>query len=176
MDAEYFKSWKFAFTLAAGFTVLMTGYKIATRPDLPTQIAQRRAAAAFPGGEPSPVLRGKVMTEGMTSLNLNFTLDEFERYMLTNNNEVVWEPENDRSFVVRTTRLDPMTQVTNEVAFQMKVREPSELPPGDPAFASGAIAVTAVAFNAEMVDPRVTQSMLFQMQTDIELRRQRGAL
>lgn len=176
MDAEYFKSWKFAFALTAGFTILMTGYKMVVRPDLPTQIAERKTAAAFPDGEPSPALRGKVMTEGMTSLSLTFTLDEFERYMRSNNNEIVWEPENDRSFVVRTTRLDPMTQMTNEIAFQMKVREPSELPPNDPAFAAGAIAVTAIAFNAEMVDPRVAQNVLFQMQTDIELRRQRGAL
>ncbi len=175
MDAEYFKSSKFAFALTAGFVILMTGYKMATRPDLPTQIAGRRAAAAFPGGEPSPVLRGKPMVEGMTSLNLTFTLEEFERYMRVNDNEIVWEPENDRSFVVRTTRLDPITQVTNEIAFQMKVREPSELP-NFPEFASGAISITAVAFNAEMVDPRVAQNFLFQMQTDIELRRQRGAL
>lgn len=175
MDAEYFKSWKFAVALAAGFTMLMTGYKIAVRPDLSTQIAERRVSAAFPDGEPSSVLRGKVMTEGMTSLNLNFTLDEFERYMRANNNEVVWEPENERSFVVRTTRLDPMTKVANEIAFQMKVREPSELP-DFPDFASGAISVTAIAFNAEMVDPRIAQNVLFQMQTDIELRRQRGAL
>lgn len=175
MDAEYFKSWKFAFALTASFTILMTGYKMAVRPDLPTQIAERRAAAAFPGGEPSPVLRGKVMVEGMTSLSLTFTLDEFERYMRANNSEIVWEPENDRSFVVRTVRLDPMTQVTNEIAFQMKVREPSELP-NFPDFASGAIAVTAIALNSEMVDPRVAQDVLFQMQTDIELKRQRGAL
>lgn len=176
MDAEYFKSWKFAFTFAAGFTVLMIGYKIATRPDLPTQIAERLAASAFPDGQPSQALRSKVLTEGMTSLNLHFTLDEFERYMRTNNNDIVWEPENDRSFVVRTTRRDPMTNMTNEVAFQMKVREPAELPPNDSAFASGAIAVTAVAFNSQLVDPRVTQNFLFQIETDINLRRQNGAL
>ncbi|KNY14375.1 hypothetical protein AKG11_24575 [Shinella sp. SUS2] len=175
MDAEYFKSWKFAFTLAAGFTILMTGYKMAVRPDLPTRLAESRAAAAFPEGEPSSALRGKLMTEGMTSLSLNFTLDEFERYMRSNNNEIVWEPENDRSFVVVATRVDPLTQVMNEMAFQMKVRQPSELP-NFPHFASGAISITAIAFNAEMVDPRVAQNLLFQMQTDIELRRQRGAL
>lgn len=174
MDAEYFKSWKFAFTLAAGFTILMTGYKMVTRPDLPTQIAQRRAAVAFPDSEPSPVLRSKVMVEGMTSLSLTSTLDEFMQSLRSKNHMLVWEPENDRSFVLRTTRLDPMTKVTHEIAFQMQVREPSELPPNDPAFASGAIAITAMAINAEMVDPRVAQDLLFQIQTDIELRRQRG--
>ncbi len=175
MDAEYFKSWKFACTLAVGLTVLGAGYKITTRPDLPTRIAQRKTDAAFPNGEPSQMLRGKILAEGMTSLNSNFTLEEFERYMRANNNDIVWEAENDRSFIARTTRLDPMTQATNEVAFQMKVQDPAELPQF-PEFASGAISVTAVGFNAEMVDPRIAQSFLFQMQTDIELRRRRGAL
>lgn len=174
MDAEYFKSWKFALTITAGFTVLMAGYKIATRPDLPTQIAERRAATAFPGGEPSPALRKRLMVEGMTSLSLTSTLDEFIQSLRSKNHKLSWEPENDRSFVLRTRRLDPMTKVTNEIAFQMKVRDPSELPPNNPAFASGAIAVVAMAINSEMIDPRLVQNFLFQMQTDIELRRQRG--
>lgn len=174
MDAEYFKSSKFAFALTAGFVILMTGYKMATRPDLPTQIAKRRAAAAFPGGEPSPALRGKPMVEGMTSLNLTSTLDEFEQSLRAKNHELVWQPENDHSFVLRTTRTDPLTKVTYNFAFQMKVREPSGLPPNDPSFASGAIAVTAMAVNGEMVDPRLVQNFLFQIQTDVDLRRQRG--
>ncbi|NRP73318.1 hypothetical protein ILFOPFJJ_04217 [Ensifer psoraleae] len=176
MNAEYFQSWKFAFALTAGFTVLMTGYKLAFRPDLPTQLAERRMATAFPEGQPSSALRSKLMTEGMTSLNLHFTLDEFERYMRSNNNEIAWEPENEQFFVARATRYDPMTTLTNEVAFQMKVREPSELPTHDPGFRSGAIAITAIAFNSEMVDPRVTRNLLFQMETDIAAKRQSGEI
>lgn len=176
MDVDYIKSWKFALALTAGITTLVTGYKVVTRPDLPTQIAERRAAAAFPDGQPSSILRNKPIVEGMTSLSLTFTLDEFERYVRSNNSDIVWEPDNDRSFVVRTMRRDPMTQVTNEIAYQMKVREPSELPANNPTFATGAIAITAMAFNAETVDPRVVQDLLFKMQTDIELRRQRGEL
>ncbi|MDK1494027.1 hypothetical protein QN219_29015 [Sinorhizobium sp. 7-81] len=99
------------------------------------------------------------MTEGMTSFNLHFTLDEFERYMRSNNNEIAWESENERSFVVRTTRSDPMTQIANEVPFLMKVREPSELPTIDPAFASGAVA--AIALNSEMVDPALRKTCCF---------------
>ncbi|MCJ7997031.1 hypothetical protein J5N58_21425 [Rhizobium cremeum] len=175
MDVEYFKSWKFAFAIAAGITVLVTGFKVVNRPDLATQIAQRPATAAFPGGKPSADLQSKPLIEGMTQLSLTATLAELERYLTLNNNEIAWEPENDRAFVLRTTRVDPMTQVINSVAFQMKVYERSEIVNHDPALSSGAIAVTAMAINAEMVDPRIAQNALFQIQSEIELLRRRGA-
>ncbi|WP_139015727.1 hypothetical protein [Ensifer aridi] len=176
MNAEFLRSWKGNLAIVAIVTIAITGYRVAFRPDLPTRIAEQRLSAAFPDGQPSATLKSRVITEGMTSLNLHFTLDEFERYMRSNNNEIVWEPENERSFIARTTRYDPMTQITNEVAFQMKVREPSELPTIDPAFSSGAIAITAIAFNSEMVDPRIAQNFLFQMETEISMRRQNEAL
>ncbi len=172
MNTQFYKSWKFAFTVAAGMSILVTGYKLTVGPDIATQILENRTSAAFPKGQPSPELRGKVIAEGTSLLTLNFTLAEFENYLRSNSNEIFWEPENERSFVMRTTRFDPLTKVQNEFAYQMKVLQPSELPVGEPTFADGAITVTAMAFNAEMVDQRVAQNVLFQMQTDIELRRQ----
>lgn len=172
MNAEFFQSWKGSLAIAAIITIAIGGYKTAFQPDLATRIAERRIAAAFPDGQPSEGLRSRVVIENMTLLNLHFTLDELERFLTSSKAKIAWEPQSERSFILRGTRYDPLTQVTNEYAFQMQAREASDLPTLDPQFKSGAIAVTAFSLNSKMADPQVTQNLLFQMESDISAWRQ----
>ncbi|NRP72319.1 hypothetical protein ILFOPFJJ_03217 [Ensifer psoraleae] len=164
-----------SYIFSLGSLPLYSPPELAFRPDLPTQIAERRGAIAYPEGQPSSALRSKMMTEGMTSLSLHLRLMS---------SSVTCGPTTTKS--PGSLKTSGHSRPHNAIRFDDANYEGGGLPDeGARAFGTTNNR-SGLRFRCNcgccnrpqfrMGDTRVAQNLLLQMETDISMRRQNGAL
>lgn len=166
MDAKYFQSWKFAFAVASAITILGTGYRIVSR-HWPPHSDNVTFEQYFPDGQPSPELRQHSIALGIPPESLSFTLGELARLLQAGGGTLDWQAGNGRSIILKSTMPVPLKEENVEIAFQMSVVDPPELP-SSLEFPSGAAVVTAMSFDQELADPDDVQAYLLTVQRAID--------
>lgn len=179
MNAEFIQSWKGSLAIAAVVTIAITGYKIVVgreRPLPASQMVEQQAGHSILNGKLPANLRASVVLENTNGSNLHFTLDNLETFFKAINGKVSWESVDEKNFVMRIARENPLTQVLNVIGIQFVRTDAKGLPNLDQRLSPGAVKVEALALDGEVLHYGMTQALLYQYQVQILGLREQGKL